>query len=60
MILLTRGEMLKAAQKLAEIYDSVGNTRIDPAEKERLYGLAAKFPEVHYTALRLNNERDKP
>jgi|GEM_PF-6777653 len=54
-------ELLKEAQKLAAVYRlSDTNPRgIDPVEKERLYGLAGRFPKIHYEALRINNVRNK-
>ena len=54
MSILTHEEVLKAAKELAQIYNSVENTRVDPVEKEKLYYLAVQYPEIHYQALRIN------
>ena len=49
-----------SAKKLAKIYDSMDRGyRIDPVEKERLYALAAKYPQIHYQALIINRKRLK-
>lgn len=56
---MTETEINIASQRLADIYNSVNNTRVDPVEKERLYSLSTKFPEIHYRALKINTRRRK-
>lgn len=56
MIVLTQADILEAANKLATIYrlTDTNPRSIDPMEKERLYALADRFPEIHYQALKIN------
>jgi hypothetical protein len=52
---MTKDEIMKAAKQLSHIYNSVGNVRVDPNEKTRLYSLASRFPEIHHMARRICN-----
>jgi hypothetical protein len=54
---VTELELKKAAVELAKIYRLTDeNPRaIDPNEKERLYELSSRFPQIHYIALRINS-----
>jgi hypothetical protein len=58
---MTEAEIKKAAMELAEIYrlSDENPKAIDPEEKEQLYALASRFPQIHYTALDINNMRSK-
>lgn len=61
MINVTELELKKAALELAKIYRLTDeNPRaIDRDRKEQLYALASRFPQIHYTALDINNMRSK-
>ncbi len=54
---MTEAEIKKAAMELAEIYrlSDENPKAIDPNEKERLYELSSRFPQIHYIALRINS-----
>lgn len=56
MFTLSDREMKTATKQLANIY---WGKRIDPQEKDRLYGLAATYPQIHYGALIINKRRLK-
>jgi hypothetical protein len=53
---LSDREIRAAIKQLADIY---WGRRTDTLEKDQLYGLAAKFPQIHYGALRINKRRLK-
>jgi len=54
---MTKEEIIREAEKLAAIYrlTDTNPRSIDPAEKERLYCLAGRFPEIHHMARRICN-----
>jgi hypothetical protein len=54
---VTETAIIQAAKELAAIYAADTFTRVDPYEKERLYGLATRCPKIHYEALKINRER---
>lgn len=53
---LSDREIKVATKQLASIY---WGKRTEPLEKDRLYGLAATYPQIHYGALVINKRRLK-